>query len=103
MGHPLIGISINNNSAIVTLTHDPKLDDPAIEFSIKTNAFYIGCLGSVKTHEERRKRLYKKGFKKLEIDFIHGPVGLDINAKTPAEIACSIVSQIIKKKNINAI
>lgn len=95
-------IRLSNNCAIVTLTHDPKLDDPAIEYSLKSKAFYIGCLGSIKTHQSRKKRLAKKGFSKAQIDSLFGPVGLEISAKTPAEIACSIISEIINTKN-NAI
>ncbi len=96
-------ISINNKTCIVTLTHDPKLDDPAIDYALKFSPLYIGCLGSVKTHEARLKRLEKKGFTKQELSKINGPVGLDIRAKTPAEIACAIIAQIISVKNNNAI
>ena len=92
-------INLDADTAIVTLTHDPKLEDPAIEYSLKTNVFYIGCLGSTKTHSSRVTRLRNKGIKESDIIRLHGPVGLDINAKTPSEIAVSIVSQIIKVKN----
>lgn len=91
--------SIDNRTAIVTLTHDPKLDDPALFHALKSNAFYIGCLGSKKTHSIRVERLRKFGFKPNEIQKINGPVGLSINAKSPAEIAVSIISQIIQIKN----
>ena len=64
---------------------------------------YIGSLGSKKTHAARIKRLEKKGFKKSQLNRIHGPIGLSINAETPAEIACSIISQIILRKNGNEI
>ena len=94
-------LEIDNKTSIVTLTHDPKLDDPALIFSLKSNALYIGCLGSKKTHEARVKRLEKKGFSKKEINKIYGPIGLNIIAKTPAEIACSIISQIVLRKNQN--
>ena len=96
-------IIINKDTAVVTLTHDPKLDDPAIQYTLKSNAFYLGCLGSQKTQNSRIKRLNKKGFTKKSLEFINGPIGLSIGAKTPSEIAISIISQIIKKKNtINA-
>ena len=94
-------LEIDNKTSIVTLTHDPKLDDPALIFSLNSNALYIGCLGSKKTHEARVKRLEKKGFSKKEINKIYGPIGLNIIAKTPAEIACSIISQIVLRKNQN--
>ena len=96
-------IIINKNTAIVTLTHDPKLDDPALEYSIKTNAFYIGCLGSKKTHNSRILRLKRKGISEQKIKKLNGPIGISIGAKTPTEIAISIISQIILFKNsVNA-
>ena len=96
-------LNINNKTFIVTLTHDPKLDDPAIIYSLKLNPLYIGCLGSVKTHEARIKRLVKKGFSNEDLSKINGPIGLDIKAKSPSEIACAIIAQIILRKNNNAI
>ena len=94
-------LGIDTKTCIVTLTHDPKLDDPALIYSLKSNALYIGCLGSKKTHEARLKRMMKNGFSKNQLSKIKGPVGININAKTPAEIACSIISQIIERKNFN--
>ena len=94
-------ININNKTFIVTLTHDPKLDDPAIIYSLKNNPLYIGCLGSKRTHEERIKRLSKKGFTNKELQKkIHAPIGLDIKASNPSEIACAIIAQIISRKII---
>jgi len=81
-------------TAVVTLTHDPKLDDPALDAALKSPAFYIGALGSRKTHAARIERLKALGFGDNELKRIHGPVGLDINALSPAEIAVSIVAQI---------
>lgn len=81
-------------TAIVTLTHDPKLDDPAIRFALASPAFYLGCLGSTRTHAKRVDRLAEAGFTPDQIARIHAPVGLDIGAKTPAEIAVSIMAQI---------
>lgn len=85
----------DSRTAIVTLTHDPKLDDPALSAALRSNAFYIGALGSRKTHGARMARLKEQGFADAEVARIHGPVGLDINALSPAEIAVSIVAQII--------
>jgi xanthine dehydrogenase accessory factor len=82
-------------TAIVTLTHDTKLDDPALHAALKSPAFYIGALGSQKSHAKRVHRLTEAGFKPEEIARIHGPVGLDINALTPAEIAVSIIAQVV--------
>ncbi len=92
-------INIDESTSIVTLTHDPKLDDPALEYSLESNAFYIGCLGSKKTHLSRQERLKRKGLSDKKIKKLHGPVGLNIGAKTPTEIALSIISQIIEIKN----
>ena len=95
----LKNIKIDKSTAIVTLTHDPKLDDPALLYSLKTDAFYIGCLGSTKTHKSRILRLKKKNINQNTLSRLNGPVGIDIGAKTPTEIAVSIISQIIKTKN----
>jgi xanthine dehydrogenase accessory factor len=84
----------DTRTAIVTLTHDPKLDDPAIRFALRSPAFYLGCLGSTRTHAKRVDRLTADGFTPEEIARIHAPVGLDIGAKTPAEIAVSVMAQI---------
>lgn len=82
-------------TAIVTLTHDPKLDDPALIAALNSDAFYIGALGSTRTHAKRLQRLEAAGFGQSQLDRIHGPAGLDIHAKSPAEIAVSILSQAI--------
>ena len=84
----------DRRTAIVTLTHDPKLDDPALIKALRTDVFYIGCLGSNRTHGKRLERLAAEGFGAAECARIHGPVGLDIGAKSPAEIAVSIVGEI---------
>ncbi|MAM93739.1 XdhC family protein [Parvibaculum sp.] len=81
-------------TAIVTLTHDPKLDDPALHAALRSPAFYVGALGSKKTHAARIARLAQAGFGEDEIARINGPVGLSIGAKSPAEIAISIMAQI---------
>lgn len=79
----------------VALTHDPKIDDPALACFLKANCGYIGALGSKKSHAARMKRLGKRGFEETQLAQINGPVGLDIGSKTPAEIAVSIVAEII--------
>jgi xanthine dehydrogenase accessory factor len=83
-------------TAVVTLTHDPKLDDPALAAALRSDAFYVGALGSRKTHAKRIRRLKEAGFSDSDVARIHGPVGLDINALTPSEIAISVVAQIIE-------
>lgn len=90
----LAALAPDARTAIVTLTHDPKLDDPAIRLAIRSPAFYLGCLGSKKTHAKRVERLQAAGFSQAEIARIHAPVGLDIGAKTPAEIALSVMAEI---------
>jgi len=84
----------DRRTAVVTLTHDPKVDDPALIAALRSPAFYIGALGSKKTHAARLKRLAEAGFKDGECARIHGPVGLDIGATSPAEIAVSILAEI---------
>jgi xanthine dehydrogenase accessory factor len=81
-------------TAVVTLTHDPKLDDPAIRVALNAPVFYLGCLGSTRTHAKRVERLRAEGFGEDRIALIHAPVGLNIGAKSPAEIAVSILAQI---------
>lgn len=87
-------LKIDSRTAVVTLTHDPKLDDPALHVALRSEAFYIGALGSRKTHGKRVERLTEDGYTEAEIAKIHAPVGLNINAKSPAEIAISIMAQI---------
>lgn len=87
-------LKIDTRTAVVTLTHDPKLDDPALHVALRSEAFYIGALGSRKTHGKRVERLTEDGYTEAEIARIHAPVGLNINAKSPAEIAISIMAQI---------
>jgi xanthine dehydrogenase accessory factor len=84
----------DRRTAVVTLTHDPKLDDPALQAALRSPAFYIGALGSKKTHAARLARLAAAGFTPAEVARIHGPVGLSIGALSPAEIAVSVLAQI---------
>lgn len=81
-------------SAIVALTHDPKIDDPALAAALRSRPFYIGALGSKKTHAARLARLASHGFSDLELARIHGPIGLAIGARSPAEIAVSILAEM---------
>jgi xanthine dehydrogenase accessory factor len=89
-------------TAVVTLTHDPKLDDPALIAALRSPAFYIGALGSRKTHDKRLQRLRDEGFGDDALARIHGPVGLNINAISPAEIAVSIVAQVVSVMRVDA-
>lgn len=101
----LEGFGLDRRSAVVTLSHDPKLDEPALATALKSDAFYIGALGSRKTQAQRRDRMKEQGLTDAQLDRINGPVGLDIGALSPAEIAVSIVAQMIdvlrpKKKGL---
>lgn len=87
-------LGLDGRSALVLLTHDPKLDDPALEAALRKECFYIGALGSKKTHAARVERMQAAGFGADDIDRIHGPVGLDIGAAGPAEIALAILAQM---------
>ncbi|MDO6480290.1 XdhC family protein [Shimia thalassica] len=89
-------IGLDTRTALVLLTHDPKLDDPALHIALASGTFYIGALGSKRTHASRVARLTDAGFSADQIARIHGPVGLDIGASNPAEIAVSILSQMLQ-------
>lgn len=90
----LAGEKLDAQSAVVTLTHDPKLDDPALAAALRSDAFYIGCLGSRRTHAKRLERLSAAGFDAASLARLHGPVGLDIGARSAAEIATAIVAEM---------
>ena len=89
-------MGLDISTAVVTLTHDPKLDDPALESALKSDVFYIGALGSKRTHAKRKERLAEVGITDDMFARIHGPVGLNIGAKSPSEIAVSILAQIVE-------
>jgi xanthine dehydrogenase accessory factor len=91
-------LPIDHRTGLVTLTHDPKIDNPAILFFLKTNAFYVGCLGSKKTHGKRVSFLNEEGLSETQIEKISAPVGLDLGGRSPSEIALAIASEIVIKK-----
>jgi xanthine dehydrogenase accessory factor len=90
------GISVTPETAVALLTHDPKIDDPALELVLHSPAFYVGALGSSKTHAKRVARLQEMGITAEQIGRIHAPIGLTIGAVTPEEIALSIMAEIVK-------
>ena len=90
-------IETNTNTALIALTHDPKIDDPALQHALKKNFYYIGALGSKKTHENRCQRLRDAGFSDDKIKSIHGPIGIKLGGKSAPEIALSIVSQLVSE------
>ncbi|MEM9044288.1 MAG: XdhC family protein [Pseudomonadota bacterium] len=93
----LMDHGLDSRSAVVTLTHDPKLDDPALKQAIRSAAFYIGALGSTRTHAKRVKRLIEAGFSDAEIARIDAPIGLDIGSRTPAEIAVAVMAEMTER------
>jgi xanthine dehydrogenase accessory factor len=86
---------LHRNVAVVVLTHDPKLDDPALLVALPSDVRYVGALGSRKTHAERIERLRSAGLTAADVARVHAPIGLDIGGRTPAEIALSIMAQIV--------
>lgn len=89
------GLGVDRYTAFVALTHDPKIDDPALAHALRRDCFYVGALGSRKTHDARVKRLMAQGFTEADLNRIRAPVGLNIGAVSPAEIAVSILGEII--------
>ena len=104
-GDVLPQIGLDRYTAVAALTHDPKIDDPALNAALAADCFYIGALGSRKTHGARVERLAAAGFGLERIGRIHAPIGLDIGAVSPAEIAVSVLGEIIlalRKKPLRA-
>jgi xanthine dehydrogenase accessory factor len=90
-------LGIDRYTAFVALTHDPKIDDPALIHALSRDCFYIGALGSRKTHARRVERLKQQGLSEADISRVHAPIGLDIGAVSPAEIAVAIMAQITER------
>ena len=90
-------LNVDRYTAFVALTHDPKIDDPALTHALSRDCFYIGALGSRKTHARRIERLKQQGLTDADLSRIHAPIGLDIGAVSPAEIAVAIMAQITEK------
>jgi xanthine dehydrogenase accessory factor len=92
----LTKIGLDARTGFMALTHDPKIDDPALELALKSDVFYIGALGSKKTQSSRRERLVKAGFDEAALARIHGPIGLNIGSVGAAEIAISVMAEMTK-------
>tara|TARA_B100001750_G_C15310022_1_gene496763 strand:- start:128 stop:811 length:684 start_codon:yes stop_codon:yes gene_type:complete len=90
-------IKTDENTALIALTHDPKIDDPALQHALKNNFFYIGALGSKKTHSNRCNRLKESGFSDERIKKIFGPIGIKLGGKSAPEIALSIIAQLVSE------
>jgi xanthine dehydrogenase accessory factor len=93
-------IELSSSTAVAVLTHDPKIDDPALINALSSPAFYVGALGSRKTHQVRRKRLVDAGVPEAKVNQIRAPIGLDIGAQSPEEIAVSIMAEIVAAKKV---
>jgi xanthine dehydrogenase accessory factor len=92
-------VPITRSTAVAMLTHDPKLDDPALKIALPSPAFYVGALGSKTTQAKRRQRLLGDGLTEEQLNRLHGPIGLEIGAGTPEEIAMSIMAEIVAARN----
>ena len=90
-------IDTNESTALIALTHDPKIDDPALQHALKKKFYYIGALGSKKTHENRCQRLKEAGFSDEQINSIHGPIGIKLGGRSAPEIALSIIAQLVSE------
>jgi len=92
----------DSRTAIVTLTHDPKLDDPGLGVALRSEAFYIGALGSARTQATRLTQLRQLGFDAAQLGRIHGPIGLKLGGRSPAEIAIAILAEVTQVRHRNA-
>lgn len=95
-------IPLTPETAVAMLTHDPKIDDPALRLVLESPVFYVGALGSNRTHAKRKERLAAMGFNEADIGRIHGPIGIDIGATTPEEIALSIMAEVVATRRASA-
>ncbi|CAK0776060.1 xanthine dehydrogenase accessory factor [Azospirillaceae bacterium] len=95
----LLRLVPDSKTAVAVLAHDPKLDDPALLVALRSSAFYVGALGSRKTQATRRRRLQEAGVPDVELEKLHGPIGMAIGARSPAEIAVSILADLVFSRN----
>lgn len=95
----LTEIGLTRSTAVATLTHDPKLDDPALKIALPSPAFYVGALGSRQTQARRRERLLAQGLTESQVARLRGPIGLNLGARTPEEIALSIIGEVVAVRN----
>jgi xanthine dehydrogenase accessory factor len=95
----LAGLPLTASTAVAVLTHDPKLDDPALRTALPSVAFYVGALGSQKTQGRRRQRLLEAGLTESQLDRLHAPIGLDLGGRSPEEIALAVMAEIVAARN----
>lgn len=99
----LAQIGLTPGTAVAVLTHDPKLDDPALRAALPSSAFYVGALGSKSTQEKRRRRLLEGGLTEAQVGRLHAPIGLDLGGRSPEEIALSVMAQVVAVRNGRAL
>jgi xanthine dehydrogenase accessory factor len=92
-------IGLTTETAVAVLTHDPKLDDPALRAALPSPAFYVGALGSKSTNAKRRQRLLEGGLSEEQLGRLHAPIGLDLGGRSPEEIALSVMAQVVGVRN----
>jgi xanthine dehydrogenase accessory factor len=92
-------LGLTPSTAVAVLTHDPKLDDPALKAALKSPAFYVGALGSQATQAKRRTRLLEGGLSEQDVARLHAPIGLDLGGRSPEEIALAVLAQIVSVRN----
>jgi xanthine dehydrogenase accessory factor len=95
-------VRVTHSTAIAMLTHDPKLDDPALKIALNSSAFYVGALGSKSTHAKRRTRLLNDGVSETQLSQLHAPIGLDIGAQSPEEVALAIMAEVVEAHRMSA-
>jgi xanthine dehydrogenase accessory factor len=91
-------IRLDQNTAVAVLTHDPKIDDPALMAALPSEAYYVGALGSRKTQAARRDRLLESGLQPELLDRLHGPIGLDLGGRSPEEIALAVMAEVVQER-----
>jgi xanthine dehydrogenase accessory factor len=99
----LEALPLDASTAVAVLTHDPKLDDPALRVALPSPAFYVGALGSRATQARRRGRLLEAGMSEAQLSRLHAPIGLDLGGRGPAEIALSVMAQVVSVRNTAAV
>lgn len=94
-------LELDVRTAIVALSHDPKIDEPALQAAMDSPVFYIGALGSKANHAKRLERLAANGYSKEQLSRVHGPIGLPLGGRSPADIAVSILAQVVQQRNLS--
>jgi xanthine dehydrogenase accessory factor len=102
-GEALAEVGLHRSTAVAVLTHDPKLDDPALTIALRSAAFYVGALGSARTQAKRRTRLREAGLTDEQLDRLRAPIGLDLGGRSPEEIALAVLAEVVAARNGRAL